>query len=388
MANKPDVCVTTVRDWIRKYGNSVLDDPINGVIGVGIGKKSTGPLDDDSSFCVTGFVQRKLTKKQLKARAIPEFSSSFAAISGSRPEQQALEIDVVDAGSTFSATPKLRVDKSQRGSYGGPPPSVDLQKKFEAIRGGIGITNPVGSYPEFLEVGTLGFIVTDNQNRLYLISNNHVIANENDARKGNAIVQPGTLDLTDTELDLMDTLNRLRNRLRIGKLSAWVDIEFPTASQIPFNEVDCGIAQIEQNRRSMTEIARVGLGGVSRGLGPNYRIDANTGQMTGSTRVYKAGRTTGWTEGEVVALNVLTDVEYGAGVARFQNQIAIKPTVDNSGPFSDSGDSGSGIYNEEHKLVALLFAGSETRTLANPVRKVISALKSELGRGDLTVVRG
>jgi hypothetical protein len=116
---------------------------------------------------------------------------------------------------------------------------------------------------------------------------------------------------------------------------------------------------VEENRRSMTEVNRVGLGGVSRGLAPNYRIDAATDQFRGSNRVYKAGRTTGWTEGDVVSIGVITDVEYDAGVARFRNQIAIQPTADNTGPFSNSGDSGSGIYNEKHQLAALLFAGSE-----------------------------
>ena len=386
MRSKSKVDIHDVRDCLRNYGNALLDDPSNGIIAVGVGKKSAGPLDDDSDFCLTGFVERKLTKKQLKARAAPEFSESFAAIAGATPQQRSIEIDVVDAGSRFVATPTLRIDRNQRGSFGGPPPSVDLQKRFAAIRGGIGITNPVHSYPDFVEVGTLGFIVRDDQGRLYLVSNNHVIANENDANKGNVIVQPGTLDLTDTEFDLMDTLDRLRDRLRIGKLSAWVDIEFPDANSIPFNEVDCAIAEISQNRRAMSEVDRIGLGGVSKGLGPNYRIDANTGRLVGSTRVYKAGRTTGWTEGEVVAINVLTDVEYGAGIARFRNQIAIRPTADNGGPFSDSGDSG--IYTEQHKLVALLFAGSKARTLANPVRKVISELESELGRGNLTVVHG
>ena len=180
MATKSKVKIHDVRDCLKKYGNSLLDDPTNGIIAVGIGKKSTGPLDDDSDFCLTGFVERKLTKKQLEARAIPEFSQSFAAVAGATPQQESIEIDVVDAGSKFVATPTLRVDRSQRGSFGGPPPSVDLQKKFEAIRGGIGITNPVHSYPNFVEVGTLGFIVTDDQNRLYLVSNNHVIANENE----------------------------------------------------------------------------------------------------------------------------------------------------------------------------------------------------------------
>lgn len=388
MARKEKPKSTRVRDWINRFGNSVLDDPNNGIIAVGIGRKSAGPMNDDSELCVTGYVRRKLSKSQLKARGVTEFSESFAAICGSSPTRQQIKVDVVDAGSAFSASPKLRVDRRQRGSYGGPPPSVDLQKRFAAIRGGIGITNPVGAYPQFLSVGTLGFFVKDDQNRLYLVSNNHVIANENDARVGNAVVQPGTLDLTETELDMMDTLNKLRNALRIGKLSAWVNIEFPTSSVIPFNEVDCAIAEVEENRRSMTEINRIGLGGVSRGLAPNFRIDPATDQFVGSTRVYKAGRTTGWTEGDVVSIGVITDVEYDAGVARFQNQIAIQPTADNSGPFSDSGDSGSAIYNEDHQLAALLFAGSTSRTLANPARSVINALKAELGIGDLSVVRG
>ncbi len=388
MANEASGCVTRVRQWVRTFGHSVLSDPSNGIIGVGIGRKSAGPIDDDSALCVTGFVERKLSKKELKARAVPEFGASFRAISGSAPSEQNLEIDVVEAGSAFSATPALRVEKSQRGSFGGPPPSLDLQRKFEAIRGGIGITNPVGSYPDFLSVGTLGFFVSDEAGRVYLVSNNHVIANENDARKGNAIVQPGTLDLTDTELELMDSIDRLRDRLRIAKLSAWVDIVFPTSSSVEFNDVDCAIAEVEQDRRSVSEIARVGLGGVSRGLGPRYRIDSESGRVLGSPRVYKAGRTTGWTEGEVVALDVMVDVEYGAGVARFRNQIAIRATQDNGGPFSAAGDSGSGIYNAEHKLVALLFAGSTTRTLANPASSVIRALREALGRGNLTVAGG
>ena len=173
MASNSKVKINDVRDCLKKYGNSLLDDPTNGIIAVGIGKKSTGPLDDESEFCLTGFVERKLSKKQLKARAIPEFSESFAAVAGATAQQQSINIDVVDAGSKFAATPTLRVERSQRGSFGGPAPSVDLQKKFEAIRAGIGITNPVHSYPNFVEVGTLGFIVTDNQGRLYLVSNNH-----------------------------------------------------------------------------------------------------------------------------------------------------------------------------------------------------------------------
>ncbi len=74
-------------------------------------------------------------------------------------------------------------------------------------------------------------------------------------------------------------------------------------------------------------------------------------------------------------------MRYDQGLARFRNQIAI--TADNGGPFSDSG---SGIINDEHELVALLFAGGPTRTLANPIVSVLAALQAELDRGQLTVM--
>lgn len=380
--------VKELQKWLTQHANALLDDPSNGIIAVGLGKKSAGPINDESPFCITGFVERKLSKKELKARSVTEFTASLAAVSVTPVRNLGFEIDVVDAGSTFSAQPGLRVEASQRGSFGGSPPSIDLQKRFNMLRAGIGITNPENAYPNTLSVGTLGFFVRDDNDKLYLVSNNHVIANENNAGVGDAIVQPGTLDLTNIELILMNSLPKLRNQLEIGKLSAWVDIQFHSSVAIPFNEVDCAIAEVNSNARSLAEVARVGLGGVLEGVGPNYRIDLNTGQVRGSTRVYKAGRTTGWTEGDVSALNVVSNVSYGAGVARFRNQIAITATADNSGPFSDSGDSGSGILNQDHKLVGLLFAGSKTRTLVNPIRKVLNELETVLNRGNLKVVQG
>jgi hypothetical protein len=252
----------------------------------------------------------------------------------------------------------------------------------------VGITNPVGTYPSVLSVGTLGFFVAAANGRIYLVSNNHVIAEENGANRNDAIVQPGTLDLTATELSLMRTRPQLERRLKIAKLAAWIDLQFHQPANIPLNEVDCALAEIDAKARGTTELARVGLGGVLRGVASPYKVDSNTGTVTGSTRVFKAGRTTGWTEGNVSALGVFSDVQYTSGVARFHNQLAITATPDNGGSFSDRGDSGSGIVNDDHKLVALLFAGSKTRTLANPIKIVLSNLAAALGTGQLKVVTG
>jgi hypothetical protein len=87
--------------------------------------------------------------------------------------------------------------------------------------------------------------------------------------------------------------------------------------------------------------------------------------------VKKSGRTTGLTTGTITAVNVTVDVTYstqcgiGSQKARFVNQIAIGP-----GGFSAGGDSGSLIVEDVAtcpRAVGLLFAGSSTITIANPI---------------------
>jgi hypothetical protein len=90
------------------------------------------------------------------------------------------------------------------------------------------------------------------------------------------------------------------------------------------------------------------------------------------------GRTTCLTSGTVSAINVTVSVRYpnqcnaaSSGTATFVNQIAIgSPT------FSAGGDSGSLVVTTGScpLAVGLLFAGSNTMTLANPIGPVLSGL--------------
>ena len=61
----------------------------------------------------------------------------------------------------------------------------------------------------------------------------------------------------------------------------------------------------------------------------------------------------------------------------FTNQIVITP-----GTFSAGGDSGSLIVtnNASHNPVGLLFAGSSSATIANPIGQVLTRLGAALGR--------
>ena len=82
----------------------------------------------------------------------------------------------------------------------------------------------------------------------------------------------------------------------------------------------------------------------------------------------KSGRTTGFTEGEILQVNVTVNVQYGAGrLALFTDQLM-------AGAMSQGGDSGSAVLDQNNKLAGLLFAGSDNSTIINRIENVFSAL--------------
>src|SRR6185436_13828912 len=100
--------------------------------------------------------------------------------------------------------------------------------------------------------------------------------------------------------------------------------------------------------------------------------------------VAKSGRTTGFTTGTISSINTSVNVQYqkdcNAGkkfTVSYTNQVVI-----NSSTFSAGGDSGSLIVtnNAAHSPVALLFAGSSTTTIGNPIGEVLIKLGTALGR--------
>ena len=118
-----------------------------------------------------------------------------------------------------------------------------------------------------------------------------------------------------------------------------------------------------------------GLGKLA-GVGPDGIEDGS--------RVAKIGRTTGLTKGRVTAFEIdNVVVEYDRGDLVFDGQIEIEGA--GSRPFSDGGDSGSLIVDEDRQAVALLFAGTDTGgrnnrglTYANPIGEVLRRLRVEL----------
>jgi hypothetical protein len=305
------------------------ESPAGGIVGVGIGL----PDPDSIAFGVgvpgeptlTLFTESPLPHEQLLSQVAE--SAGTRALS-SIPVQQ-VPVGSVDA-------------YSFRGRHRPAPGGVSV--------GHVNIT-----------AGTLGSraigLTAPWTNRHLILSNNHVLANSNDARVNDSIVQPGPTDGGRHPAD------------QIAVLARWVPITFGGAAN--FVDAAFGWAWHERIRGEQYFLSGGQSAYYRTGTAP---LAASLGMVVG-----KSGRTTGLTQGRVTQIGVSVNVNYGAGrVALFRNQIAIQSV--NANPFSAGGDSGSLIWQWATGVrpVGLLFAGGGGTTFANPIGAALAALNIRL----------
>jgi len=330
----------TVSQVKERFKETILRKP--NVVGVGTGfKEVRGRRTTD--LCVVALVRVKLPRAGLAEDALVP----------SRVE--GIPTDVVEVG-------ELRAEQARTDRWRPAP-------------GGISI----GHFK--VTAGTLGTAVRDRASGERLIlSNNHVLANSNQADVGDAVLQPGAIDGGSPNSDTLARLER------------FVEIQF---NQEP---PTCGIAKL---------VAEL-LNGLARLVGSRHRlrviqenpqavnrVDAavakplnsadllpeilDIGEVQGSVAptlgmaVRKSGRTTGFTTGQVNVIETTVTVNYGENrTARFEGQFV-------TSPMSQGGDSGSLLVDGETlRAVGLLFAGSAQATIYNPIQDVLEGLQIDL----------
>ena len=293
------------------------------VVGVGIGEKFKNGRNTGES-CITFFVSQKLDASFLKDEdLISESVSGF--------KTDVIEIGIIFAG---GATAEDSIKESLV--------SETLAQRIRPAKGGYS----VGHYQ--ITAGTISTIVYDSgsygiPSKYYILSNNHVLANSNNALIGDPILQPGPYDGGTVSNDT------------IAYLTRYVPIKFKTATTAPINYVDAAIAEGEFQDLNR-EIYWIG-----------YVNQINSNPKVNDV-VTKTGRTTNFSTGTISSINATVDVNYGGGlVARFANQIVT--TFMTAG-----GDSGSLLCDINRNAVGLIFAGSSTVSVANRIANVQSLL--------------
>jgi hypothetical protein len=217
--------------------------------------------------------------------------------------------------------------------------------------------------------GTLGSLISVNGVQ-YILSNYHVFesditpgGNGTLATTGDPVIQPGLIDVS----------CNANNAQSVGTLVK--------VSSLPGNNVDCSVARVVSGMvRSDGSILEIGT------------ISSQTVAASLSQLVKKSGRTTKLTRSSVSGLNATISVTYEnecAGGTAFTKTYTGQIVVANGGSnFLNSGDSGSLMVEDtatNPRAVGLLYAGSSTSAIANPIGPVLQFLGTALG-GTATMV--
>ncbi len=315
------------------------------VVGIGLGQKTIAGMRT-AEPCLVVFVARKLPLDQIpSAYRIPK------RVAG-------LPTDVVEVG-------HIRIH-SQR------------LKKHRPAPGGVSIAHLRVS------AGTFGSLVYDRTTgRPFILSNNHVLANETNGADGRAsvgdvVVQPGVYDGGDRHRDSIGRLVKfIPLQFAAQETSCWTAAQFENCMNAMIrtfrpdyfikvlkrgravNLVDAALAEPLSNADVIPEILEIGP---VRGV-----AEVEAGSM-----VKKSGRTTGLTHGQVEYVNATVTVQLSGGrSAMFEDQFLT--TV-----MSKPGDSGSLVLNEKDRAVGLLFAGSNQVSVCNRIQNVLRLLDVRL----------
>jgi hypothetical protein len=206
--------------------------------------------------------------------------------------------------------------------------------------------------------GTLGSLVLIGGQQ-HILSNYHVFeadtiagGNNRVATTGDFIIQPGLIDVNCSNSNAQSVATLVKK------------------SSLPNSNVDCSVGRVISGMvNSNGAILEIG------------RISSTTVGASINQAVKKSGRTTGLTRSSVSGLNATISVAYDnecAGGAAFTKTFTGQIVITNRGSrFLDSGDSGSLMVEDvttNPRAVGLLFAGSSSTAIANPIGQVLSFL--------------
>lgn len=338
------------------------------VVGVALGYKRTNDQVTGSP-CVSVLVDMKLSESLLNSagvipRAIGPIPTDVVEVGilqagagaalmtqpvGNWAETTGHERDILDTGDTGNGSLPALPAREQFAAR--TPQSFTIGSQFLAaervrpVMGGASIGHFRGT------AGTLGICCHDATTpvlgapqRFYLLSNNHILANCNEAAIGDAILQPAPADGGRLQTDT------------IARLTRFVPIKFAIdgaqyahdLTAAPVNYVDAAVAEgrFDQLDRRIRWIGDLRHGS------PLAEIGA---------AVHKCGRASNYTNGTILAVNATVMVNYPGGrCARFAKQII-------TNPIATGGDSGAVVATLDQRAVGLLFATSSATAVLNPM---------------------
>ncbi|MPQ43807.1 hypothetical protein [Clostridium tarantellae] len=299
----------SIKDMINNYDKVFFHK--SNVIGVGLGVKNIKGMNTKEP-CLHVLVKEKVPLNKLNKKDI--VPSSFLGI----------KTDIINCGG-FKLSGESPITKIN---------NINLKSRIRPIKPGINIAAFNGEIG-----GTLGAIVFGNKkNTPYILSCNHILADNNELEVGEYIVQP------EPPPDYYHNL--------VAFLSKAIRLDFEEKG---INIVDAAIAEIPSYVKYTEEIPYIGK--VKNIADPYITM-----------RVRKTGCVSGYTEGVIKTINTKVRISniYGEKLM-FKDQII-------ASYMSEIGDSGSIVVDSYNNAIGLLMGLSKEYTIINPITKILNYL--------------
>jgi hypothetical protein len=321
------------------HAPALLADASGDVVAVGVGTPVRGGVRFEEP-CVTVFVRRKLPPRRLSpSRLLPR---SLTAVDGTD-----LAVDVLELG-VPTAPPPLVVP-SPAAPPSAPPSApasasvspAALRRQVRPGRGGLSAAHwrfPAGTL-------TCGVIDATDLRTVYALSCNHVFGQLGGAVFGDPVLQPSRLD-GGTGADAVGGFTRS------APLAFGDDTAQLADASLAYCPGDLVPGEVE------------GVGLVD---GQREAADLRPGEG-----VFKVGRTTGLTHGQVLATGAWARIDYSALGFRGRS-VLYRGQIVTTG-MGAYGDSGSLLLDLDRRGVGLLFSGGHGGTLHNPLTAVTALL--------------
>ena len=295
---------------------------LENVNGIGLGFKKINGINT-KELCIHALVEKKISKQYLPKNCI--VPKTYMGI----------KTDVIERGKVIAHT------------------GVNEDFKIRPLQGGSAISIEYFNFGKHnVSTGTLGCIVTKKKKSFgrdyFILSNNHVIADANNAPIGTPIIQPQY---------------KTGNEETVAYLSDFIKIDFAGFFYEPVNYVDVAIARVTKKSLISNKIFGIGV------------IKGSSNADLG-LKVKKVGMKTGLTEGEITTIGVTEEQLFENRTKR-----AIFKDIIVSDIYSRSGDSGSCVLNKNNEIIGILTGGNQTSTSINDINIVLEKLHIDIYTG-------
>jgi hypothetical protein len=201
-----------------------------------------------------------------------------------------------------------------------------------------------------VQSGTLAAFATcmgANDDSVYALSCNHVLAEFNSLSVGDAVVQPGVTD-------------KGKAKDKIGELAALIPLAYSDEEYL--NYADAALAKITEPDCLPDGINALPTVAINRDLRKN-------------SRVHMIGRTSGRSVGQTIDISARLRLRYPRG-PRSTSLVGFTDVVVCT-PFTKRGDSGALVMDNNNRAVGLIMAGSNRVSIMCKIGYIIDSLNIE-----------